>query len=66
MKKFFKILLITIVTLLVLLLVAPVLFKGKIIALVNEQLEKNLHAKASFSDISLSFFRDIPNSYNFV
>jgi hypothetical protein len=61
MKKFFLILFAIIALLLALLITAPVLFKGKIITLVNEQLEKNLNAKASVSDIKLSLIRNFPN-----
>ena len=47
--------------LLTIILVAPVLFKGKIVAVANEQLEKNLNAKASFRDLNLSLIRNFPN-----
>lgn len=61
MKKFFKILALVIVILLVLLIAAPFVFKGKIISIVNEQLEKNINAKASVSDVNLSLIRNFPN-----
>ena len=61
MKKFFKILGIIVLVLIIILFTAPVLFKGKIVSLVNEQLKQNLNANASFSDVSLSFFRHFPN-----
>ncbi len=61
MKKFLKILLIILLVLLVAIFTAPFLFKGKIIAIANEQLEKNLNAQASFQNINLSFFRHFPN-----
>jgi hypothetical protein len=61
MKKFLKIFFLTILIILIILIVAPFLFKGKIIKIANEQLEKNLNAKASFEDINLSLFRNFPN-----
>jgi hypothetical protein len=61
MKKLFKILLIIILFLVVALFTAPLLFKGKIIKLANEQLEKNLNARASFSNINISLIRNFPN-----
>jgi hypothetical protein len=61
MKKFLKILLLLILALFVILAATPLLFKGKIVRLANEQLEKNLLANATFEDISLSLFRNFPN-----
>lgn len=61
MKKFFKVLILVVLVILVVLAVTPFLFKGKIIKLANEQLEQNLDAKASFSDINLSLLRNFPN-----
>jgi hypothetical protein len=61
MKKFFKIILLVVLVLIAILAVAPYLFKGKIIRQANQQLEKNLLAKASFEDINLSLFRNFPN-----
>jgi hypothetical protein len=61
MKKFLKILFIAVITLLVILITVPFLFKGKIIKLTNEQLEKNLNAKASLGDINISLIRNFPN-----
>ena len=61
MKKFFKILGLIIIILLIVLIGAPFLFKGKIINVVNQQLEKNINAKASISDVNLSLLRSFPN-----
>jgi len=61
MKKFFIILVSIVVLLLAILIIAPVLFKDKIISVVNEQLEKNLNARPSVSDINLSLIRNFPN-----
>jgi hypothetical protein len=61
MKKFLKILSITILVLIILLVTAPIIFKSKIIKIANEQLDKNLNAHAKFSDISISLIRNFPN-----
>ena len=61
MKKFFKVFALVVLILLVILIVAPFLFKGKIISAVNEQLEKNINAKASVADVNLSLIRNFPN-----
>jgi hypothetical protein len=61
MKKFIKIFSLTLLVILVILITAPFLFKGKIIKVANEQLEKSLKAKASFEDINLSLIRNFPN-----
>jgi len=61
MKKLLKVLLIIVLVILAILVTAPFLFKGKIIEIANEQLEKNLNAKASFSDINISLIRNFPN-----
>ncbi|MBA7641246.1 hypothetical protein ES703_48922 [subsurface metagenome] len=62
MKKFFKVFLIIVLLILAVLFASPFLFKGKIISIANEQLEKNLNAKASFSDINISLIRNFPNA----
>ena len=61
MKKFLKIFGLIILVLLIILIAAPFLFKGKIIGIVNEQLEKNINAKASVSDVNISLIRNFPN-----
>ena len=61
MKKFLKIFGLIILVLLIILITAPFLFKGKIIGVVNEQLEKNINAKASISDVNISLIRNFPN-----
>ncbi|MGD2033773.1 MAG: AsmA family protein, partial [Bacteroidales bacterium] len=61
MKKFLKIIFIVLLVILVILIATPFLFKGKIIETANDQLEKNLNAKASFSDINISLIRNFPN-----
>lgn len=60
MKKFLKITGITILILLVVLFIAPFIFKGKILSLVKKELNEAITAKADFEDLSLSFFRNFP------
>lgn len=39
----------------------PVVFKGKITALIKEEINKNLNATVDFSSVSLSFFKQFPS-----
>jgi len=61
MKKFLKITSIVIVSLLLILLFAPVLFKGKIRQIIIEQADSTLNAKLDFKDLSISMFRSFPS-----
>lgn len=61
MKKFFKILGIVLVFLLILIFVLPFAFKGKIIEKVKQEANNSLNAKVDFTDYSLSLFRSFPN-----
>lgn len=60
LKKILKITGISLGVLLVILFVAPFIFKGKIIAIAKEQINKNINAQVDFKDLSLSFFRHFP------
>ncbi len=60
LKKILKITGISLGVLLVILFVAPFIFKGKIIAIAKEQINKNINARVDFKDLSLSFFRHFP------
>lgn len=60
LKKILKITGISLAALLVILFVAPFIFKGKIIAIAKEQINKNINAKVDFKDLNLSFFRHFP------
>ncbi|HSB93089.1 MAG TPA: AsmA-like C-terminal region-containing protein [Flavitalea sp.] len=60
MKKFLRILAITIGVILILLFTIPILFRDKIIALAKQQINQTINAKAEFSDASVSFFRHFP------
>ncbi len=52
---------ITALVLLTFIFSAPYLFKGKIVRLVNAQIDKNLRAHVVFSDLDISLFRHFPN-----
>ena len=61
MKKFLKISGISLLVLLLLLIAAPFLFKGKIINLIKTEAKKNLNATLNFNDdISLSLIKNFP------
>jgi len=60
LKKIAKITGISLAVILLILFVAPFIFKGKIIAIAKEQINKNLNAQVDFKDLSLSFFRHFP------
>jgi hypothetical protein len=45
------------------LLVTPILFKGKIFNIAKTELNKMLEAQVDFSDLKLSFIRNFPNAY---
>ena len=62
MKKFIKVLLIIILVLLISIIVLPIFFKGKILKIAKEQINKNVNAKVEFSDLNLSFIRNFPNA----
>jgi hypothetical protein len=60
MKKILKFLLYFVLFILLVLLTAPILFKGKIIKIANEQLANSINANAKFEDIKISFFKQFP------
>jgi len=60
LRKILKITGISLLTLIVILFVAPFIFKGKIMSIAREQINKNINAKTDFKDVSLSFFRHFP------
>lgn len=60
LKKIAKITGISLAVLIVILFVAPFIFKGKIIAIAKEQINKNINAQVDFKDLNLSFFRHFP------
>ncbi|WP_276485929.1 AsmA-like C-terminal region-containing protein [Paraflavitalea pollutisoli] len=60
LKKILKITGISLLVLVVILFTAPFIFKGKIVKIAKEQINKNINAKADFKDVSISFFRRFP------
>lgn len=60
LKKILKVTGITLLILIVILFTAPFIFKGKIVKIAKEQINKNINAKVDFKDLSLSFFRHFP------
>ena len=60
LKKVFKIFLIVLILLVGFAFAAPYVFKGKIIALVKNEINKSINAKADFKDVDISFFRSFP------
>ena len=60
MRKFFKITAISLFTLILLAFLLPFLFKGKILSLAKDEINKNIEAKVEFKDIDLSLFRHFP------
>lgn len=61
MKKFLKISSIVILSIFILLLVLPFLFKGKIRSMIDEEINSSVNAKVEYSGISLSLIRNFPN-----
>src|SRR5436190_23924323 len=61
MKKLFKWIGIILLALFLVLLIIPFIFKGKIVAKVKEEANKNLVAKVDFRDFDLSLIRSFPN-----
>ncbi|EDP98196.1 AsmA-like C-terminal region-containing protein [Kordia algicida OT-1] len=61
-KKILKITGITLLVLIIALAVTPYLFKGKIIAMVKDNINKNVNAQVDFTDADVSFFRNFPKA----
>lgn len=61
MKTFLKIIAIVIIIILAAAFILPTAFKGKIMKLAKEEINKNVEAQVNFSDISLSLFKSFPN-----
>lgn len=62
MKKIFKILGIVLGLVIVLLMLAPFLFKGTIEDLLKKNINKNLNATVAWEELDLSLFRSFPNA----
>jgi len=63
MKKFIKILIISLGIILLLLVAAPFLFKNAVVEMVKVEANKNVNAVVNFSDVKLSLLRNFPNLY---
>ncbi|MCD4694784.1 MAG: hypothetical protein K8S16_00980 [Bacteroidales bacterium] len=61
MKTLFKIIGILVVILIALAFVLPIIFKGKIVEIAKEEINKNVNAKVDFTDFSLSLFKSFPH-----
>ncbi|MBN1337737.1 MAG: hypothetical protein JXA03_00360 [Bacteroidales bacterium] len=61
MKKLIKIIAILVLALVVLGLVLPFLFKGKIIEMAKSEINKSINATVTFSDIGFGLFRSFPD-----
>lgn len=60
LKKIIKISLVSLVVLIGLLLASTYIFRGKIIALIKSEINKNLDARVDFKEVDISFFRHFP------
>ncbi len=60
-RRIFKWTGITFLVLLILIIVAPFIFKDKIVALVKEEANKNLNAKVDFGEFDLTLFSSFPD-----
>lgn len=61
MKTAFKIIGILIVVIIALAILLPFIFKGKIIEIAKQEINKSVAAKVDFGDIGLSLFRSFPD-----
>lgn len=61
MKKFFKIFGISVLVLIALLVILPIVFKGKIVEQVKIAINENVDAKVDFGSFRLSFIRSFPD-----
>ena len=61
MKKLIKISLIVVAVILVLLIVIPYAFRGRIMEMAKTEMNKNLNARVDFSNLRLSLIRNFPN-----
>ncbi len=61
MKQFLKILLIILASLFLIILILPVFFKGEIMKIAKEQVNKNVRANVDWKDFSVSLLRGFPD-----
>jgi hypothetical protein len=62
MKKVLKIAGITLLVILLLLIILPFAFKGKIMETVKKEVNKSMNAKIDFERLGLNFFKSFPNA----
>ncbi|PWI29455.1 AsmA family protein [Flavobacteriaceae bacterium LYZ1037] len=62
MKKVFKIIGITLLTILLILIIIPFAFQSKIKEIVKRTINENLNAHVEFRDVNLSFIRSFPQA----
>jgi hypothetical protein len=62
MKRILKITGIVLLVILLLLVILPFAFKGKILDVAKNELNKNLNAQVDFEHLGLNFFRSFPNA----
>jgi len=62
MKKAFKIIGFTLLTIIILLVIAPFVFESQLKDLVRKTLNENMDAQVDFEDINLSMFRNFPDA----
>lgn len=61
MKKLFKILFVIIIFVIAALILIPIIFKDKIMSLVQDEINNNLNAKVEFADFNLSLIKSFPS-----
>jgi len=61
MKTFLKILAVILVVFAALIIVLPIVFKGKIVELAKKEINNNVNATVDFNDMDLSLIRNFPN-----
>ncbi|MBS1651766.1 MAG: membrane assembly protein AsmA [Bacteroidetes bacterium] len=61
LKKIFKWTGLSLLIIILLLIIAPFIFKNKIVSIVKEQANKNLNAKVDFGEFDLSIFSSFPD-----
>jgi hypothetical protein len=61
MKKFLKITAIVLAVLVVMIIVVPFAFQGKIVKIAKEQINKNINARVDFDKLQLSLIKSFPN-----
>jgi len=61
MKKFLKIVGITILVVIIAIIAIPFLFKGQLLEVAKDQINKNVNANVNFNDFDVSIFKSFPS-----